>query len=154
MGNTWYKNKPWAFNNKRLSYIKSLTDKISNHSIHKKALNEILHDFISHLETPCGTFDNYSGKYGKNIIELVKEHYPEIISDDLINSYVNKKVLHLYNHFYQNALNNKYITINSEILKMLTKYINSDKNQDSNFILSIPFIEANNGQKTKPDPRA
>lgn len=154
MGNTWYKYRITNIVNPKIKAILDMRQKIENQSVSEKEISDIIEDFITHLNTPCGTLDNYVGKYGKAIIEAIKKHYPDKLNDDYINAFISEKVKKLYDHIYQNTINDKRISIRSDMLKMITKYITGEKDQEHNFVFSVPFQEAINGIKTQPDPRA
>jgi hypothetical protein len=133
-----------------------MQNKIEKKALSKEDMDDILDDLDKHLSTPSGTLENYSGKYGKSIIELIKKHYPELISDECIDHFINVKIRRIYDHIYENAMLDKRITIRSDMLKMLTNYILGEKEEQSSgpaWVFSMPFIEKGEGNRTSPLPR-
>jgi hypothetical protein len=139
----------------RLKKIMELQDKIEQKTISENELDDILQDFTIHLSTPSGTLDNYTGKYGKSVIESIKKRRPDLLTDEYIQRFIHEKIRRLYDHLYNNALLDKPIFLRSDMLKILTNYILGEKEQANvgqAYILQMPFIEKE-GTHSVPLPR-
>lgn len=131
-----------------------LKRQIHNHVVSLRTLHDLKKDYIRHLNEPAGTPDNYYGKYGKSVIELAKQEYPEVFSEDEITNIINKKIVILMNRVFENAVNDQMIKIRSDMLKYLVNYLKSEREKNpTTFTFSVPFIESKRGEGTKPDPR-
>jgi hypothetical protein len=138
-----------------LKKIVEIQDKIEQKTISENELEDILQDFNEHLNAPSGTLENYTGKYGKSIIELIKKHRPDLLTDEYIKWFIHAKIRRLYDHLYQSAMLDKPISLRSDMLKILTNYILGEKEQSNvgqAYILQMPFIEKE-GAHTVPLPR-
>ena len=107
-----------------------MKEDVHKHKFNSRQLNDIRADVLNYINsTPCGTIENYNGKYTK-YIDIIKERYPyffhgrefiapileqkrmlmadidQEIKDKGVNK-VNPKLIYILNMYYNEATKDK-----------------------------------------------
>ena len=111
----------------------------------EELLNDIIKDVEEHLQSPAGTLENYTGKYGPQVMRAAQEVYHLFPSDEEIKTQKNHILM---DKITRRLLNNEPIKAHPSTIRMIVDYI---KNQDTSDA-SPQYIIVSSPQPNAPLP--
>lgn len=142
--------KKMQYSNKQYNFKKNLLKTIENKEARTKDLLPIYTSLIQHLESsPCATISNYTGVYGRAIINACIQHYPEVFDQEIIENYTINNVREVMERVFDQLISIDFVKIKSEYFKILMDYI-SKKDATEEIDKSVKIIyEMPDGIKIK-----